>query len=1640
MVESRVRRLALALLEAGADPSLCPSEAAALRLQLRSALAALGDAEPEELLGSVAQFLQQRQELPWPWREQVLAAVAAVIRSRLPELGAGAASAAVALAAQEMGRSKDPERQEAAGAVLVELGRRFLAPVLEQLLRKFPPGILPPPGPIRTLADLAAANVFGMVPFLSSILATLVPLLGTACTDSMKCTLCYALQRFGESIQEYLAGRAEAPDPTVRSDAFGLELGAAFDILSHGWMQARDGKVRLAALEALGPLSSLIPGEQLEEQLPKLLPTVLGLYRKHPEPFPISKSLCQLLEASVALGSRSLEAQLEPLLAALLAQLVAPADPNVPTSSKNQAELLRCFSVLAAPFPARLLAWLLPRLESGSERHRHGALRLLRHLLNSAPSQMEMQKVSILSALKVPLQDPSNKVKCALVQLISALAHHGFLEQPGAEALLEFLVEQCALPAEPPSEIPEENPEDPTSADVRSVSVSTLLLLSSTVPRLGHVLWPFLLPLLLRPRLRPALVPLCRSLAGLAQRHRPEECENLPSPQALTVRLLAVSSQPWSCGGRGAPALRLLRELRILPELEKSWNAEIPKLLRLLEENTEDSLDQQEWEEKLLQFLRESLSSIPDKSWICPLVSETFRQLRDADGFPAEKNFLYRSMGTALGLCPGKEQVRKQLQELLENARYQEETEREGLASCFGICARNHLEETLEKLEEFEKSDVCRKSQGLFSIFKDRSDSEPEQPRAALVLCLGRVAAAAPPELLRSRLEPRILGCLLQLGRSKVLGIKVETKDPALKLSLARSISMVGRALAQGGSGNFPGNFGNYPGNYPGNGPGASGSVAHKAELVALMVEFLRAEPPEAPRTRLRQHALSACAHLVALEPALSDSERSELLDTALGSVLPLPPPESGKNREQPGAQELFQEALAALTELLQGILRSRLSPSGLQEIFAHLGPWIRSPREPERERGLGIGKSLLEFFLENLDVRAVTPFPALPALLALLAPRCSDAIPEIRSRSLDCVRALLRIQLCFQGFSRDHRDELLEELQELKAGLENSRFPDFSVLFQTCSRLGAVLGRRIPPEQLPGLLLALLEAWTDPERNCGRAAAAIGNALIRERGEILHEQVPELLQALHARVALQAEPQLQRAAQRAVQLLALRLPRRTVGCLLARGLPLDSPGCCLWRALGSEPALTPLVLEQLLERLSREIPFQESPAGRVATALPLAATRALAELAAAPEAAAALQERFPELFQVLLLRLGGSVGIRLPKSLRGRDRNQPQPGSCAVQTMKAVLARAGNDDVVRDVGSAGGWELMEIPERHHDGIALLAGAMARLCGPRLPPIVRSLIPVLGSALECQRVTSSAFLAELLGHKVVNDLVLLEPILEALTALEKDSCLLVRVLALRGLGNVASGSPEKIRRHGAQLLASMLHGMDDKDDPNNLLALEAMSSLSKILDHLEERDVQSMLLHISIRIRPFFDSEHAALRHSSIVLFGNLSRFGRSDSEVFSEQILNGLVTLLLHLQDPQPDVVKACKFALRMCGPSLGCEELREMFGNHLREERGLHYGEFLNDVCKFLMRSRPALLGRLISTNLFYFKSSWRELRAAAAMSVGFLVLHVDEEQGQQVDLDQLISALQLLLKDPTPDVRIKAAETLGRLVRIL
>lgn len=68
----------------------------------------------------------------------------------------------------------------------------------------------------------------------------------------------------------------------------------------------------------------------------------------------------------------------------------------------------------------------------------------------------------------------------------------------------------------------------------------------------------------------------------------------------------------------------------------------------------------------------------------------------------------------------------------------------QGLACCFGICAITHLEDTLAQLEDFVRSDVFRKSIGIFNIFKVRRDYPEWRPVAALLFSVsGRMGSCS---------------------------------------------------------------------------------------------------------------------------------------------------------------------------------------------------------------------------------------------------------------------------------------------------------------------------------------------------------------------------------------------------------------------------------------------------------------------------------------------------------------------------------------------------------------------------------------------------------------------------------------------------------------------------------------------------------------------------------------------------------------------------------------------------------------------------------------------------------------------------------------------------------------------------------
>lgn len=67
------------------------------------------------------------------------------------------------------------------------------------------------------------------------------------------------------------------------------------------------------------------------------------------------------------------------------------------------------------------------------------------------------------------------------------------------------------------------------------------------------------------------------------------------------------------------------------------------------------------------------------------------------------------------------------------------------------------------------------------------------------------------------------------------------------------------------------------------------------------------------------------------------------------------------------------------------------------------------------------------------------------------------------------------------------------------------------------------------------------------------------------------------------------------------------------------------------------------------------------------------------------------------------------------------------------------------------------------------------------------------------------------------------------------------------------------GFHSQVGKFSTTVLSAMLAGMDDKEDPDDLITMEAMSGLAKIFDQIDEKHVRPILINIALRIRPCFE-------------------------------------------------------------------------------------------------------------------------------------------------------------------------------------
>ncbi|CAI8027036.1 Maestro heat-like repeat-containing protein family member 1 [Geodia barretti] len=1384
-----------------------------------------------------------------------------------------------------------------------------------------------------------------------------------------------------------------------------------------------------------------------------------------------------VVDAAGKKSCTNLELQLNNLLTILFQHACVPVDSTSSTSIKNHNEILRCFAVTGLIYSNHAVGFLLQKLEVAQEKVRVPTLEILKHIINSCDEVMAVKKSLVVSGLKIVLNEQSLRVRRILCQVIIAMAHHDYLSLEGGQLMVEFVVRQCSLNTEDKT-LQKLNTTEVTIKGLRDMSDNVLLLVTTTIEHMKEVLWPYLLEFVVPVQYTGAVGIVSRCIADIGKGKREEEADdydlnfdelaNIPRQPELIARLIVLAGHPHNGQGRGEHILHCMTALvpNLHEDLVDLWDAVIPKLLSYLNEQSEKGTwDQKHWEDLMLKFVSRSLDDVKNEEWLIEVGSamgEKELVLERYMNYPEEKGFLFKCLGVIMRKVSQRQFIQKMLDSMFSTIKHSNQAEREGCAIGVGFCAASHLDLAVSKLEQVIKEEMVRKSKGFFGFSKklklkctvmrqllcgheyryflfmldfinqhghrtqqiciylllclcvtthfqilaDKSEADVERIKATVLLCYGYVTFHSPPNLITSRIEVNILRSI-NPHFNKI-------RDTVVKQNLIRTIDLIGRAL------------------HPDHLKKDDFIFSKRGDLLNHLLDYIHGEPVAVTiTTETRALAINALTTLVKLDPQLSEAEQFDVIKAATDSVFPLLVMTSPSKKDSVTVEEstlLREGALSSVTSLLIVVLSKQFSSGNLYSIFKHLSPWIQSSDDQERNRGVLCFLELMKAYQLHSDTDETSRELEIQGeLLGRMVPRCTDPSLDTRLAAIDCVQMILRVSTCDPGVP----DQMVDAVTLLRDRAESD---EANILYSLVNDLSKVFCKKVADRNLWSLMTFLLEGLVDSQAHSSSAACVVLNNIVKLRGGSLGEQIPDLVDGLHEKLDGIYTPQTRTGTLRCMRTICSQYLVPTISHLLDKPLPWDKNLVAMWHILAGEAHLLKSVFLNLLEVLSLSLPYQEKAKGQgkvtiIETTLPKAASNAVGVLCETEEAQEVAKEMFAQIFSSLILRIGVSVVIESTK--------KPLCVSVATDSLKQFLKATGSEVILDRLESNGVWPLMEKEDTCPHSMLHLARLLSSSYPDEVGKTVECLSPSLTSVYDAHRTTVVSFYSELVCTVGKDHLPLAEQIMNNLLGRQVDSNYVVRMYCIRGLGNMADIGGSQVSHFSTTILSAMLAGMDDREDPEDLITMEAMSGLSRIFSQIDEGHVRPILINIALRIRPCFEKPTPAVRAAAFTLFGTLSRFGSGPSEgPFFEQIQTNFVSLLLHLNESDPVVVVACKEALQKLGPLMKSENINTMFQRHLDPAESLFYPDFLNDLCKHIVTDFTDKVNFYIMNAVTFFKSMWSPVKANAALLVGYILGNLPLEKSGMISKEHVCEALTLLLKDPSPDVRASTAEAMSLL----
>ncbi|KAM3689336.1 hypothetical protein ACB098_09G040300 [Castanea mollissima] len=1555
------------------------------------------------------------------------------------------------IATAEMISSKElnADWQRAASGLLVSIGSHLPDLMMEEIFLHLSGPSQALPAMVQILADFASADALQFTPRLKGVLSRVLPILGNV-RDAQRPIFANAFKCWCQAVWQY---SVDFPSHSPLDGGVMSFLNSVFELLLRVWAVSRDLKVRISSVEALGQMVGLITRIQLKSALPRLVPTILELYKKdHDSAFVATFSLHNLLNASLLSESGPPLLDFEELtviLSSLLPVVCISSDSkehsDFSVALKTYNEVQRCFLTVGLVYPEDLFMFLLNKCRLKEEPLTFGALSVLKHLLPRLSEALHNKRPLLVEAVKLLLDEKDLGVRKALSELIVVMASHCYLVGPSGEAFVEYLVRNCALPDQDRNELGTSKDVFGSSGtnvpsqykrlevkigavcptELRAICEKGLLLLTITIPEMEHILWPFLLKMIIPRDYIGAAATVCRCISELC-RHRPSHSDNMlseckarsdiPNPEDLLARLVVLLHDPLAREQLATQILTVLCYLAPLfpKNINLFWQDEIPKMKAYVsdtEDLKQDPSYQETWDDMIIDFLAESLDVIQDTNWVMSLGNAFTKQYELYTSNDEHSALLHRCLGILLQKVNDRTYVRDRIDWMYKQADISIPTNRLGLAKAMGLVAASHLDTVLDKLKDILDSVGQSIFQRFLSFLSDSFRAEESDDiHAALALMYGYAAKYAPSTVIEARIDALI--------GTNMLSRLLHVRHPTAKQAVITAIDLLGCAVINAAEN------------------GASFPLKRRDIMLDYILTLMGREARDDNEDFVDSNlellhtqalALSACTTLVSVEPKLTVETRNHVMKATLGFfALPNDP------------VDVVNPLIDNLITLLCAILLTsgedgRSRAEQLLHMLRQIDQYVSSHVEYQRRRGCrAVYEMLLKFrtvcisgycalgchgsctHSKQVDRTVHGNFSNLPSAFVLPSrealclgdrvvmylPRCADTNSEVRKVSAQILDQLFSISLSLprpaaSKFSVDIELSYgaLSSLEDVIAILRSDASIDPSEVFNRIISSVCIL---LTKDELVATLHGCSSAICDKIKQSAEGAIQAVIEFVTKRGhELVENDVSRTTQSLLSATVHVTEKHLRLEILGAISSLAENTSSKIVfnEVLATAGRDVVTKDISRLRggwsmqdafyAFSQHTVLSSLFLEHVIFVLSQP-PILRGDSrkgensshlvdGQMEDDILQAAIFALTAFfrGGGKVGKKSVEQSYASVLAELTLQLGSCHGLV--------STGQYEPLRALLIAFQAFCDCVGDLEMGKILARDG--ELTD-----NERWINLIGDIASCISIKRPKEVQSICIILSKSLsrqqKYQREAAAAALSEFVRYSGGLGS-LLEQMVEVLCQHVSDESPTVRRLCLRGLVQIPSID---ILQYTSQVLGVILALLEDPDES---VQLTAVSCLLMILESSpNETAVEPILLNLSVRLRNLQMCMNMKMRANAFAAFGALSNYGfGAQHEAFVEQVHATIPRLVLHLHDDGINVRQACRSTLKRMFNLMEMERLSALFNTHcFNSDHRSDYEDFVRDLSKQLTQHLPSRVDTYMASTIQAFDAPWPIIQANA------------------------------------------------------